>query len=120
MFSMYYLVKDCFSWESFSSQSPPFFKDRVKKAKTRVSIRKTFAERNAKFFFLCASVKNNNLHNNSQKSFCKLCFSALAKLKFCTIPQLEFCAILQFRKNQTVGDGVCFLEFNSGKIYVLE
>ena len=33
------------------------------------------------------------------------------------IPQLEFCAIPQFRKNQTVGDGVCFLEFNSGKIF---
>ena len=37
----------------------------------------------------------------------------------CPIPllrKLEFCAIPQFCKNQTVGDGVCFLEFNSGKI----
>ena len=90
----------------------------------RVSIRKNFcaifAERNAKFFFLCVSVlseKNNNLRNNSQKSFrAKLRYSAFAKLKFCTIPQLEFCAIPQFRKNQTVGDGVCFLGFNSGNI----
>ena len=59
----------------------------------------------------------NNLHNHSQKSFrAKLPYSPFAKLKFCAIPQLEFCAIPQFRKNQTVGDGVCFLEFNSGKI----
>ena len=51
----------------------------------------------------------NILRNHSQKSFCaKLPFSAFAKLKFCAIPQ--------FRKTQTVGDGVCFLEFNSGKI----
>ena len=46
--------------------------------------------------------KNNNLRNHSQKSF-----PVFAKLKFCAILQL------QFRKNQTVGDGVCFLEFNS-------
>ena len=55
----------------------------------------------------------------SQKSFrAKLPYSAFAKLKFCAIPQLEFCAIPQFRKNQTDGDGVCFLEFNSGKILI--
>ena len=61
--------------------------------------------------------KNNNLRNHSQKSFrAKLPYSAFAKLKFCAIPLQEFCAIPQFRKNQTVGDGVCFLEFNSGKI----
>ena len=75
-----------------------------------------FAERNAKLFFLCTSVlreKNNNLRNHSQKSFrAKLPFTVLAKLKFCAILQLEFCAIPQFRKNQTVGEGVCFLEFN--------
>ena len=59
--------------------------------------------------------KKNNLCNHSQKSFrAKLPYSAFAKLKFCAIPQLEFCAIPQFRKNQTVDDGVCFLEFNSG------
>ena len=90
----------------------------------RVSIRKTFAQflRNETQNFsvfahqFCAK-KNNNLRNNSQKSFrTKLRYSAFAKLKLCTIPQLEFCAIPQFRKNQTVGDGVCFLEFNSGKI----
>ena len=63
----------------------------------------------------CAK-KNNNLRNHSQKSFrAKLPFSAFAKLKFCPIPQLEFCAIPQFRKIQTVGHGVCFLEFNSVK-----
>jgi len=46
--------------------------------------------------------------------FCaKLPFSAFEKLKFCAILQLDFFAIPQFRKNQTVGDGVCFLEFNS-------
>ena len=61
--------------------------------------------------------KKNNLRNHSQKSFrAKLPYSAYAKLKFCAIPQLEFCAIPQFRKNQIVGDCVCFLEFNSGKI----
>ena len=84
---------------------------------TRVSIRKTFAQflRNETQNF--SFKKNNNLRNNSQKSFrAKLRYSAFAKLKFCTIPQLEFCAIPQFRKNQTVGDGVCFLEFNFGKI----
>ena len=62
----------------------------------RVSICKTFAERNAKFFFLWTSVlreKNNNLRNHSQKSFRKkLPYSAFAKLKFRTIPQLEFSA----------------------------
>ena len=42
-------------------------------------------------------------------------FTVFAKLKFCAILQLEFCAIPQFRKNQTVGDGVCFLEFNSSR-----
>ena len=55
-----------------------------------------------------------SLRNQSQKSFrAKLPYSAFAKLKFCAILQLKFCAIPQFRKNQTVGDGVCFLEFNS-------
>jgi len=45
--------------------------------------------------------KNNNLRNHSQKPFrAKLPYSAFAKLKFCAIPQ--------FRKNQTVGEGVCF------------
>ena len=45
--------------------------------------------------------KNNNLRNLSQKSFyAKLPYSAFAKLKFWEIPQ--------FRKNQMVGDGVCF------------
>ena len=58
--------------------------------------------------------KNNNLRNHSQKSFrAKLPYYAFAKVKFCAILQLDFCAISQFRKNQTVGDGVCFLEFNS-------
>ena len=67
--------------------------------------------------FLSLCEKKNNLRNHSQKSFrAKLPYSAFAKLKFCAIPQLEFCAIPQFRKNQTVGDGVCFLEINTGKI----
>ena len=62
--------------------------------------------------------KNNNLRNHSQKSFrAKLPNFAFAKLKFCAIRQLEFCAIPQFRKNQTVGDIVCFLEFNSSSLY---
>ena len=47
-------------------------------------------------------------------------YSTFAKLKFCAIPQLEMCAIPQFRKNQRVGDGVCFLEFNFWKNLVLE
>ena len=60
------------------------------------------------------SRKNNNLRYHSKKSFCaKLPYSVFAKLKFCAILQLEFWAILKFCKNQTVGDGVCFLEFNS-------
>ena len=63
---------------------------------------------------ICFARKNNNLRNHLQKSFrAKLSYSAFSKLKFCAILQLEFCAIPQFRKNQTVGDGVCFLEFNS-------
>ena len=75
------------------------------KRKTFISLRISFAR------------KNNNLRNHSQKSFrAKLPLSAFAKLKFCAIPQLEFCPTPQFRKTQTVGDGVCFLEFNSGKI----
>ena len=66
---------------------------------------------------ICFAQKNNNLRNHLQKSFrAKLSYSAFSKLKFCAILQLEFCAIPQFRKNQTVGDSVCFLEFNSGKI----
>ena len=85
---------------------------------TRVSIRKTFAQflRNETQIFsffahqFCAKIQQ------FAQSFAKLPYSAFAKLKFCTIPQLEFCAIHQFPKNRTVGDGVCFLEFNSGKI----
>ena len=80
-------------------------------------MRKTFAQflrnetQNFSFFAhqFCTK-KNNNLRNHSQKSFrAKLPYSAFVKLKFCAIPQLEFCAIPQFRKNQTVGDSVCFL-----------
>ena len=89
----------------------------------RVSIRKTFAQflrnetQNFSFFEHQFCAKNNSLRNHSQKSFrAKLPYSAFLKPKFCAIPQLEFCAIPQFRKNQTVGDDVCFLEFNSGKI----
>ena len=82
----------------------------------RVSIRVIFAERNAKSFFLCASVlrEKTTICAIIRKSFrAKLPYSAFAKLKFSAILQLEFCAISQFRKNQTFGDGVCFLEFNS-------
>ena len=82
----------------------------------RVSIRVIFAERNAKSFFLCASVlrEKTTICAIIRKSFrAKLPYSAFAKLKFSAILQLEFCAIPQFRKNQTFGDGVCFLEFNS-------
>ena len=61
---------------------------------------------NFSFFAHQFCAKINNLRNHSQKSFrAKLPFTVFAKLKFCAIPQ--------FRKNQTVGDGVCFLEFNS-------
>ena len=77
----------------------------------RVSIRKTVAQfvRNVtqNFSFFAQQFyakKNNNLRNNSQKSFrSKLPFSVFAKLKFCAILQLEFSAIPRFRKNQTVG-----------------
>ena len=86
----------------------------------RVSIRKTFAQflrnetQNFSFLRISFARKNNNLCNHSQKSFrTKLPYSTFAKLKFCAILQLEFCAIPKFRKNQKVGDGVCFLEFNS-------
>ena len=61
---------------------------------TRVSICKTFGERNAKFFFCCASVlreKNSNLRNHSQKSFhAKLSYSAFSHLEFCAIPQFRY------------------------------
>jgi len=71
-----------------------------------VSIHKTFAQ----FFW-------NETQNFSffVLQFCakKTTICAFVKLKFCAILQLEFFAILQFCKNQTVGDGVCFLEFNS-------
>ena len=71
----------------------------------RVSIRKIFLYLRISF----ARKKNNNLRNHLQKSFqAKLPYSAFANLKFCAIPK--------FRKNQTVGDGVCFVEFNSGEI----
>jgi len=69
-----------------------------------------FAKRNAKFFFLCASVLREIA-----------LYCAFAKLKFCTFPQLEFCAIPQIRKNQTVGDGVrVFLRIQFWKNLVLE
>ena len=56
--------------------------------------------------------KSNNLRNHSQKSFRpKLSYSAFAKLEFCAIPQ--------FRKNQTVGDGV-FLRIQFWKNLVSE
>ena len=74
------------------------------------------------FLSLCISFarKNNNLRNHPQKSFrAKLPYSAFAKLKFCAILQLEFCAIPQFRKTQTVGDGV-FLRIQFWKNLVLE
>ena len=89
----------------------------------RVSICKTLAQllwnktQNFSFFVHQFCSKKQQFANHSQKSFrAKLPFSAFAKLKFCAIPQLEFRPISQFRKTQTVGDGVCFLEFNSGKI----
>ena len=89
----------------------------------RVSIRKTFAQffrnetQNFSFFVHQFCAKKQQFAQSFTKVISrKLPFSAFAKLKFCPIPQLEFCAIPQFRKNQTVGDGVCFLEFNSVKI----
>ena len=86
---------------------------------TRVSIRKTFAQilrnetQNFSFFAHQFCAKKQQFAQSFRE---KLPYSAFAKLKFCAIPQLEFCAIPQFRKTQTNGDGVCFLEFNSGKI----
>ena len=65
----------------------------------RVSIRKTFAERIAKFFFLCASVLRE------KTTICAI----IRRRHFaqnCPIPLLRnssFCAIPQFRENQTVG-----------------
>ena len=81
---------------------------------SRVSIRKTFAERNAKFFVLCASVlrkKTTIFRNHSQKSFCaKLPYSGFCKTQ---VLRNSATRVLRIRKNQMVGDGVCFLEFNS-------
>ena len=79
----------------------------------RVSIRKTFSQfsRNetqifsffahqfcAKKTTICAIIRKSHFVQN------------------CPIPLLRNSSFAQFRKNQTVGDGVCFLEFNSGKI----
>jgi len=99
----------------------------IKSPDYRVSIRKTFAQflrnetQNFSFFAqtFCAK-KNNNLRNHSQKSF----RAKIALFRFCETQvlrnsatrDLRKSAIPQFRKNQTVGDGVYFLEFNSGKI----
>ena len=73
----------------------------------RVSIRKTFAERIAKFFFLCASVlreKTTICAIIRRRHFAQNCpIPLLRNSSFCAIPQLEFCAIPQFRENQTVG-----------------
>ena len=81
--------------------------------RSRVSIRKTFAQflrnetQNFSFFAhqFCAKKKQQFAQTFANSFRAKLPYSAFAKLKFCAIPQLEFCAILQFRKNQTVGDG---------------
>ena len=83
----------------------------------RVSIRKTFAERNAKFLFLCASVlcEKTTICAIIRKShFAQNC--PIPLLRNSSFAQFRNYSFPQFRKNQTVGDGVCFLEFNSGKI----
>ena len=86
----------------------------------RVSIRKTFAQflrnetQNFSFFVHQFCVKKQQF----AQSFAKVISRKIAIFRFCEnqiceILQLVFCAITQFRKNQTVGDCVCFLEFNS-------
>ena len=109
VFNLYCVLS---TWRHFYS----FFELRFPFAK----LLRNFCGTKRKIFLLCASVlreKNNNLRNHLQKSFrAKLPYSSFAKLQFCAVTQLEFCAIPQFRKTETVGDGVCFLEFNSGKI----
>ena len=79
-----------------------------------------FAERTAKFFFLCASVLREKKQQFAQ-SFTKVISRKIALYRFCKTQVfrnsatrvLRNSAIPQFRKNQTVGDGVCFSEFNS-------
>jgi len=86
----------------------------------RVSIRKTFAQflrnetQNFSFFAHQFCAKKQQFAQSFAKVICaNLPYSAFAKLKFCAILHLQFCAIPQFRKNQTVGDRMCFFEFNS-------
>ena len=75
-----------------------------------------FAERNAKFFFLC--VKKTTICAIIRKShFAQNCpILLLRNSSFAQFCNQSFCAIPQFRKNQTVGESMCFLEFNSGRI----
>jgi len=47
------------------------------------------------------------------QSFAKVISRKIALFRFCETQVLR---IPQFPKNKMVGDGVCFLEFNSGKI----
>ena len=80
---------------------------------SRVSIRITFAQflRNETQYFSFFA------HQFCAKK--KTIFAIIRKSHFaknCLIPLLRNSSLAQLRKNQTVGDGVCFLEFNSGKI----
>ena len=53
------------------------------------------------------------------QSFVKVILRKIALFCFCETQVLRNSST-QFRKNQTVGNGMCFLEFISGKIFVLE
>ena len=101
-----------------------------KESWNRVSIRKTFAQflrnetQNFSFFAHQFCAKKQQF----AQSFAKVISRKIALFRFCETQVLRNSAtrvlrksaILQFRKNHTVGDGMCFLEFISGKIFVLE
>ena len=92
----------------------------------RVSIRKTFAQflRNETQYFSFFAHQFCSKKQQFAQSFAKVISRKIALFCFCETQVLRNSAtrvlrksaIPQFRKTQTVGDGVCFLEFNSGKI----
>ena len=88
----------------------------------RVSIRKTYAQflRNEtqNFSFLahqfCAKKKTTTICAIIRKShFAQIALFRFSETKVLRNSATRVLPIPQFRKNQTVGDGACFLEFNS-------
>ena len=95
---------------------------------SRVSIRKTFAiSEGLNIFFAIFAEQDANVsffeHQFCAKKqqfaqFAKVISRKIALFRFCETQVLRNSAnrVLRNSAIQTVGDGVCFLEFNSGKI----